>query len=327
MAEHANGVRNCFKTSQRSSTVGEGLEQIEDAEAHQESVGRGPRVIAKCCISWLLQDMKRSVEFLHESNDNDRTQRQDEEVDRHGKPRAGFFNASQVSEQQQADHPKSDGHSPVNKRGEGRIEGHGSSRSLHGNGHGVVNEQRHGGHLSEFRTEVISSHHVGSADRRVVAEDLQVRQRHEEQHRNDGQGDRDDHGECTEANDRQHHNQHFFGAIGRGRNHVRSEDAEGNGVGERLMGELLGDERGSEDLVLQAIGPRFWICSGVTLSASSNGCFICVRRRLRCHSPPSIALSTVGLLGDVDHRESPWVESEHAHCHCWLRTSWLRPCP
>ena len=91
-------------------------------------------MIAKRGIRRLLQDMERSVEFFDESNDNDGSERQDEEVDRHGKPRSGFFDASQVSEQQQTNHPKGDGHSPGNKRGKGRIEGHGSSRGLHGNG-------------------------------------------------------------------------------------------------------------------------------------------------------------------------------------------------
>ena len=126
---------------------------------------------------------------------------------------------------------------------------------LHRDGHRVVDEQGDGGDLGDLRPEVVAGDDVGAAGLGVEPNDLEVRQRHEEQNAEDDERDRDDQAEGRQTDVGDHLGQHLLGAVGRGRDAVGRQDAERDGPAQAFRGQLLGHQRRPEEPVLHAIAP------------------------------------------------------------------------
>ena len=139
------------------------------------------------------------------------------------------------------------------RRGDGAGEGGGARRRLDGHGDRVVDEQGHGGHLGHLGPEVVAGHHVGAAGLRVELDHVEVRERHEEQHAEDGQRDGHDQAEGGQPHVRHQLGEHLLGAVGRRRDAVGRQHTEGDGPAQPLAAQLLGDQRRAEQLVLQPV--------------------------------------------------------------------------
>ena len=128
---------------------------------------------------------------------------------------------------------------------------------------------------------------VGAACLRVHHDDFAVRQRHEEQHREDREGNRQQQAESGQAEVWDELGKHLLAAVGGGRDAVGREHAESEHLAESLLGETLGDERLAEELLLQAVRERLREHVGGGL----RGAAILRRRRthpaiLACSMPP-----------------------------------------
>ena len=134
--------------------------------------------------------------LLDVADDDDRGQRDHVEVGREGEEPPGLADAAQVAVEEEQHDADGDGH---------RVEGVGQARDgtgqvgragrrLHGHRDRVVDQQRHRGDLGHPRPEVVPGHHVGAAGLRVVLDHVEVRQGHEEEDAENGQGDRDTRG-------------------------------------------------------------------------------------------------------------------------------------
>ena len=139
---------------------------------------------------------------------------------------------------------------------EGRRECVGAGRNLDGHGQDVVDDQGRRRDLSDVRAEVVPRHDVGASRLGVGGHHLAVRERDEEQDADDRQGDWDEHRECCDAQHRDEDGEHLLGPVVCGRDHVRSDDAEGHRLAEAFLLEALGDERRPEEAALQTVGKR-----------------------------------------------------------------------
>ena len=200
-----------------------------------------------------------SGDLLVVPDEHRRTQGEDVEVRREREDLPRLADAPQVAvdeDQHDADRDEQRGVAG-RERGDGAREGGGASGALHRDRHRVVDEERHRRDLRDLRAEVVARNDVGASRRRVEADDVEVGQRHDEQHPEDHEGDRDEEAEGREPDDRRHLREHLLGAVRRGRDAVRCEDAEGDGAAQTLAAELLGDERLAQDPALEPV------CSGL----------------------------------------------------------------
>ena len=160
------------------------------------------------------------------------------------------------------------------------MSGVGAGRGLHRDGDDVVDDEGDGGDLGDARTEVLAGDDVGAAGLRVDHDDLAVRERDEEQHRDDGEGDRQQQAEGGDADGRDEHGEDLLGAVGGRGDAVGREHAEGDQLAEALLGEPLGDERRAEELLLQPVRERL----GEHVAQPPRARLARWRRRRRAHA-------------------------------------------
>ena len=172
-------------------------------------------------------------------------------------------------------------------------------RDLHRDRHRVVDEQRDRRDLRHPRPEVLPRHHVGAARPGVDGDDLAVGEHDERDAGQDDQRHRQDQRERREADDLDHLDQHFLGAVrGRG-DAVAGQHAERERPGQPLLAHLLVDERRAEQLPLELVAERLGqlaVC-GRASPASSSGQLINHRGlNARSARSPMAASAALSLL-------------------------------
>ena len=127
----------------------------------------------------------------------------------------------------------------------------GPGRHLHGDGDDVVDDQGDGGDLGHLDPEVLPGHDIRAAGAGVDHDDLSVGEGDEEQHDDDGQCDGQKQAEGRHADGPHEHEEDLLGPIGGRRDAVRGEHPERHRLAEALDREALGDERRTEQCLLQ----------------------------------------------------------------------------
>ena len=207
-----------------------------------------------------------------------------EQVGGHRERPAGLADAAQVAvAHQDHDRDRDDGDQVrVVEHGDGgghrrRARGHLDRHRDH-----VVDEQRDRGDLGHPGPEVVPGDHVRSAGPGVDRDDLAVGQHHQRHHEQDHPGQRQDQGE---RGDRQaaleQLDQDLLGAVRRGGDPVRGQDAERGHVGQPLLAEFLVDHGRAEQPPFQRVPDAF---RQVVAPAEEAHCL--AHRQLRC---PSLA--------------------------------------
>ena len=135
--------------------------------------------------------MKAAERLFDKPGDHHQRERDHVEIRGDGEDGSRLADAAQVAVQHDQHHGDGDGDRVRHQPAKCRRQGGGACRRLHGDRHRVVDEQGHRGHLRDVWAEVVPSHHVGAAALRVHADDLDVRDHHEDHHREDRQRDRE----------------------------------------------------------------------------------------------------------------------------------------
>ena len=196
-------------------------------------------------------------DLFDDSGDDGEAEHGHEEVGRDGEERARLADTPQVPVDEHQHDADGDGDGEGNQAGDGAGQRCRAGRALDGHRHDVVDHQRHRRHLGHPGAEVVSCHHVGAACRRVVLDHVEVGARDEEQHADDHEHDGHDHGEGGEPDVGRQLGEDLLGAIGRGRDAVRSEHSKSGEAVEPLPAELLGDIGATQKDALDAVAERF----------------------------------------------------------------------
>ncbi len=130
----------------------------------------------------------------------------------------------------------------------------GARGALHGDRDDVVDEQGDRRDLRDARPEVLARDDVRAARAGVDGDDVAVGEREQEEDQQDRAGDRQQQGEGGDADDRDQDAQHLLRPVRGGGYAVGGEHAERQRVGQFLPGELLVDQRRSEEAALYAVG-------------------------------------------------------------------------
>ena len=255
--EGAHAVADGLEAGERRATVGEGPQELDVGQAHQPAgAGSAELVVDEKVGRWDGKDLQGPGELLPEPDEDDARQGDHVEVGREGEDPSCLLDPPEVpiDEDEHDTDRDQEGRAlePRHRRGERR----GAGRGLHGDGHGVVDQEGDRGDLRDLGSEVVTSDDVRAADARVEADDVEVRQGDEEQDADDGHRDRHHQRERGETDVRRHLGEDLLGPVGRRRDAVRCEHAQGRRLAHALAGELLGDQRLAEHPVLDPVPGR-----------------------------------------------------------------------
>ena len=260
--KRADRVGDRLDAGQRRSAVGEGLRQHVDQPDADQALGAVPERVDRARV--LAHHRQPAAEHLAVQPDDDhRRHGNREQVGGQRERPARLADAAQVdvTHDQHGDHGDEDqdvrpDHRDVRQLRERGDDGGAARGGLHGDGHRVVDEQRHRRDLGDPRPEVLPGHDVGAAGPGVDGDDLAVG---EHDQRDAGQHDqrhRQDQRERRQADHLDHLDQHLFGAVRGRRDAVAGEHAEGERPGQPLLGKLLVDERRAEKPPFERVAER-----------------------------------------------------------------------
>ena len=257
----ATPLRDRFESGQRRATIGVGAQQRDEGEAHQDAGAFGSEVVVDEVVLQRQRDaVQRAVDLLVDAEDDHRRHHQDVEVRREGEVTPGLLESTKVAVDEDQDDADGD-QQWIGVRANGRQharQDRGARRTLDRDRDRVINEERDGGDLGDLWPKVVARHDVGPTGGRVVLDDVHVTGRDEEEHAEDHEHDRHYQRERGDANERRHLGEDLLGAVGRGRDAVRRQDAEGDRAIEPFAAQLLGHERLSKeeslDPVAQGLG-------------------------------------------------------------------------
>ena len=258
--EARDPVRDRLEPGERRAAVGVGPQQREEGQAHQDAAALGAEpVVDELGGRWLGHEVERPGDLLADPDQDRQAQHGDEEVGRDGEERTGLSDAAEVAVDQEQDHADGDRHGEGDQARKGAGQRGGAGRALHGHRHDVVDHQGHRRHLGDTRPEVVPGHDVGASGRRVVLDHVEVGAGDQEEHPDDHEHDRHDHGERGEADVGRQLGEDLLGAIGRRRDAVGGEHAEGGEAVEPLAPELLGDVGPAEHEPLEPVAERLGV--------------------------------------------------------------------
>ncbi len=254
--EGAHPVGDGLEPGQRRATVGKGPQQRDEGQAHQPALARRPYLSAEKQVRRRERGGVEVPERLFDvPGDDDDAQAEHVEIGGDREEFPGLADAAQVAVQEQQDDADrdSDGVEGVGQARDGARQGGRARRRLHGDRDGVVDQERYRGDLGDPPAEVVPGHHVGAAGLCVELDDVEIRERHEEEDAEDGHGDRDDQGERSQPDVRHELGQHLLGPVGRGRDAVGRQHTQCGRSAQSLRAQLFGHQWRPEQLVLQAI--------------------------------------------------------------------------
>ncbi len=254
--EDAHAVGDGLQPGERGPAVGEGLEhdieatdrQQRAAATHGEGSLGGERVVHRQVAGQLVID----------PHDEDQGHRSDEEIRRERERPPRLPQPAKVAIGEHGDDGDRDLQrivAEVGQRGGQRI---GARRRLHRHGDDVVEHERDRRDLCHDGPEVLPGDDIGPARAGVDHDDLAIGHRHDDEHREDDRGQRQQHVIGRHPEQRQHDQQHHLRAIGAGGDAVAGQHAQGEGLAELLVldgvvGERLA-EQGLLDLVAAVLG-------------------------------------------------------------------------
>ncbi len=166
----------------------------------------------------------------------------DEEVGRHGEDEARFLDSAEIHVHHEEDEADTESDAVIEERWKrggdlGHARGYG-----HGHGQDVVRKEGGPGDLRRDLAEVVARDDVGAATTRVGVDGLFVGDRDDDQQHDDRHRDRHDEVQCGRARQRED-DEDFLGGVGRGREGVRCEYGEADGLADGLVRSIGGGKR------------------------------------------------------------------------------------
>ena len=251
LSEDADAVGDGLGPGHGRPAVGEGPGEIEERHAQQQP---GP-LVAERHLTLGDRDMAEGAAGgLRQPGEDQQRHIADEEVGGDSEDPSGFFQAAQVAvgDQDHKSHGQGDRHRA--ERGDRRDDGVGAGRHRDSHCDGVADQQGGAGNLGDVRPEVVPAHHVRAAGLRVGLDDIPVADRHHGQYGQDEQGCRRDQGEGRQPADGNQDPQDLLGGVRRGRHHIRGQDGERGRLAQALTGQVIVDQRWSEQQLLEPVG-------------------------------------------------------------------------
>ena len=171
-----------------------------------------------------------------EPDDDERTRRRDKKIGRYGEHPASLADAAQVAVTHERDDDARDDKRDlaVRQRRERRCQPVGTSGYLNGDGDDVVDDQGDGRDLGHLHPEVLPRHDIRAAGAGIDHDDFAVGKRHEQQHDDDGQCQRQKETEGRHSDRPHEHEEDLLAPISGRRDAVRGENPERHRLAEAL---------------------------------------------------------------------------------------------